>query len=842
MQRNIGSELVVALLVLAALLLALAFAIVLSTATRSVGPATPTHVPTALSSPRAIAATSASLSPAATVAETAATITTTPSATELQPATAATFASPSATASASPEPLATEEARIETPADFPPPSTADERTALAKTAAQEEPIGLTKEFDRVTSSPTGTASAVRDIRDTPARTRPATSIGATEEGLDVGLAPRETPAVITGTATPIRRTPVVKPKATDVPSPTATDRIVETATSVQRDVRVSPTALVKRTATATAIMPTATTMDVPSPTATEKIAETATSVERDIRASRTALAKRTATATSTSTATDVASPTATARIAETATSTERDIRASLTALLKRTATATASATATTTDVPSPTATAKLAATATSVERDTRVRRTALLKRTATTTATSTATDVASPTATDRIAETATSVERDTLAGRTALVKPTATATSISTATDVASPTATDKIVESATSVKRDIRASRTALVKRTATATATATATTTDVPSPTATARIAETATSVERDTRVRPTALVKRTAIATVTASATSTTTDVLSPTATEKIAATATREERDTRASRTALVKQTATATLDMFVATGIFETVTGVPVIATKDIPASRALTPMATKTVSVEETERASQTGEAADLVYQPTVTPTVQASATASMLPLVYSRLVPTPTALGLVPVTQMESCDAAIGWAPYQVAEGDNLLAIAESIGTSIVEIQKGNCFEPIRGVLAGETLLLPAIPSLPPATTVPVFPDASDPPTVIGCESESSRIVSPVAMQEIRGIIQVIGSVNLPENSKFRLDVRPAWSDKYSQYIEGFASVTNDVIGLINSEVFGIGLHRLRLSIVDEYGAMSKGAICDVPIVFAMP
>ncbi|MCY4070030.1 MAG: hypothetical protein OXG60_01905, partial [Chloroflexi bacterium] len=302
---------------------------------------------------------------------------------------------------------------------------------------------------------------------------------------------------------------------------------------------------------------------------------------------------------------------------------------------------------------------------------------------------------------------------------------------------------------------------------------------------------------------------------------------TDVPSPTATDEVA-------------------ETATATPDMFVATGISETAAGVPVIATKILPVSRALTPTAderstisataTRTVSARDTETA------VGPVYQPTATPTLRASPTASMLPLVYSRLVPTPTAHGFAPVAQIELCEVTIDWEPYQVAKGDNLLAIAESIGTSIVEIQKGNCFEPIRGVLAGETLLLPAIPSLPPATTVPVFPDASVPPKVNGCESESSRILSPVALQEIRGIIQVIGSVNLPEDSEFRLDVRPAWSEKYSQYIRGYDSITNDVIGLINSEVFGIGLHRLRLSIVDENGAMSKDAICDIPVVFAAP
>ncbi|MCY4536761.1 MAG: hypothetical protein OXE52_00880, partial [Chloroflexi bacterium] len=327
MQRNIGNELVVALFALAALLFALAFAIILSTATRGVSPPGPTDVPTALSSPTATAETSTPLSPAATVAETAATITITPSATDLPPGTETMFASPSAaasaTASASPMLLfATDEARVETPDDSSPPSTVEKRTALAKTSTQEEPIAPTKELDSVSTSPIETASAVHDKRDTPSRTPPATGIGVTEEVLDVQLTPFETPgapalAEITGTASPIRRTPVVRAMATDVASPTATDEIAETATSEARDVRADRTALAKRTPTATA---SSTTTDVASPTATDEIAETAASVERDIRADRTALVKRTATATASSTTTDVASPTVTDEIAETATS------------------------------------------------------------------------------------------------------------------------------------------------------------------------------------------------------------------------------------------------------------------------------------------------------------------------------------------------------------------------------------------------------------------------------------------------------------------------------------------------------------------------------------------
>lgn len=216
-----------------------------------------------------------------------------------------------------------------------------------------------------------------------------------------------------------------------------------------------------------------------------------------------------------------------------------------------------------------------------------------------------------------------------------------------------------------------------------------------------------------------------------------------------------------------------------------------------------------------------------------------LTSTPVPSATASALPLVYSRLVPTPTAFGVAPAQPGGNCQVAQGWLPYQVVEGDTLLAIAEGAQSSIGELQKGNCFEAIRGALVGETLYLPVLPGLPPATKMPIFPDSSAPPEVIGCESAAARIDSPVALQEIRGIIQVVGSIILPEDARYWLEVRPAWSEQFIPYIEGDEDPSSDVIALINSEVFGIGLHRLRLRIVHEDGAQSRSAICDIPVIF---
>ena len=446
--------------------------------------------------------------------------------------------------------------------------------------------------------------------------------------------------------------------------------------------------------------------------------------------------------------------------------------------------------------------------------------------------------------------TATSVESEIQASRTALVKRTATATptALPFTTELPSPTATDDTVEPTETSQRDIRASRTPLVKRTATASPTKT----KVPLSTATDEVSRTAASVEREIRVSRTALAKRTTTSTISA-ATAASTAEASPTPGD-----ATKGVPPTTIGRTAVVEvpsQTpaeigaAFETAEKSVTAGVPETVTKIPVTVTKSLPASSGLTPtaderateaaIATKAVSMDQTATRSTNVTEIDPVQQPTATPTIQPSATASMLPFVYSRLVPTPTAVGFVRAIEPETCEVAADWQSYQVAVGDTLLAIAESINISLVEIQEGNCFEPIRGVLAGESLLLPATPSVPPATAIPVYPNDNEPPEVIGCDTEAAQIISPVAMQEIRGIIEVIGSVGLHETSLYRLDIRPAWSDKYFEYLEGYESVSSDVLGLLNSEVFGIGLHRLRISIVDRAGQPSTDAYCDIPVLF---
>ena len=115
-------------------------------------------------------------------------------------------------------------------------------------------------------------------------------------------------------------------------------------------------------------------------------------------------------------------------------------------------------------------------------------------------------------------------------------------------------------------------------------------------------------------------------------------------------------------------------------------------------------------------------------------------------------------------------------------------------------------------------------------------------FPGDGEEIAAIGCESPSVQITSPQPLQEISGIFELYGNVNLGEASHYRVEVRPAWSDKYWLYIKTAQPVNDSVITLINSEVFGIGLHYVRLSLIDDNDLSQARLSCDIPIVFLQP
>ena len=98
------------------------------------------------------------------------------------------------------------------------------------------------------------------------------------------------------------------------------------------------------------------------------------------------------------------------------------------------------------------------------------------------------------------------------------------------------------------------------------------------------------------------------------------------------------------------------------------------------------------------------------------------------------------------------------------------------------------------------------------------------------------------ATISSPESLADVSGIFGIFGSVSIPDGGAYRIAIQPAWSGEYHLYLALESTLDRELLGLINAEIFGIGLHRLRLTVVDSSGEMVDGGLCDIPLVFSSP
>ena len=285
---------------------------------------------------------------------------------------------------------------------------------------------------------------------------------------------------------------------------------------------------------------------------------------------------------------------------------------------------------------------------------------------------------------------------------------------------------------------------------------------------------------------------------------------------------------------------VGKTATARLATATATATISatrTPTGLP--STKEIdPQMPTETPSTTDTATVLPATTAYATASAT-LSWSPTPSPTLTITPTETPLPFYFAYLIPTPTAYGSIEDAFRIDCEVEQGWLSYEVQEGDSLLAMALATDSSLIELRDGNCFEPIRGIFAGEKLLVPQLPESPVERPVPTFFTDEEVSPVVGCDHSSVKIFAPQPLAQVEAIFALIGNALIPEGGSYHIALKPGWSDVYYPYLESDQTVRNDVIGLINAEIFGAGSHRIRLMITDSKGDIIEGGICDIPVVF---
>lgn len=129
-------------------------------------------------------------------------------------------------------------------------------------------------------------------------------------------------------------------------------------------------------------------------------------------------------------------------------------------------------------------------------------------------------------------------------------------------------------------------------------------------------------------------------------------------------------------------------------------------------------------------------------------------------------------------------------------------------------------------------------TFLVPQFPASPQATAIPtislleqeaiqgltVEPQVT--PNGAGCLNESATISSPISGEEIRGLVEVRGTADIPNFAFYKIEIRPAEPSSVWQVITaGTETLSDEVLGMWDTSLVENGVYLLQLVVTDTAG-----------------
>jgi hypothetical protein len=140
-------------------------------------------------------------------------------------------------------------------------------------------------------------------------------------------------------------------------------------------------------------------------------------------------------------------------------------------------------------------------------------------------------------------------------------------------------------------------------------------------------------------------------------------------------------------------------------------------------------------------------------------------------------------------------------------------------------------------------------TFLVPQFPASPQATAIPTIsllePDAVQDSTVepqgtpsgAGCLNEGATISSPISGEEIRGLVEVRGTADIPNFAFYKIEIRPSEPNSVWQVITaGTDTLTEEMLGMWDTSLVENGVYLLQLVVTDTAG--NAPLPCTVEIV----
>ena len=118
-------------------------------------------------------------------------------------------------------------------------------------------------------------------------------------------------------------------------------------------------------------------------------------------------------------------------------------------------------------------------------------------------------------------------------------------------------------------------------------------------------------------------------------------------------------------------------------------------------------------------------------------------------------------------------------------------------------------------------------------------ATAIALTPrPTAAPEAANGCAAASLNLVAPRAGQEVRGSVEIRGTVNIPDFGFYKYEVAPSGSEAWSTIAAGRETAINGLLGQWDTTALPAGEYRLRLVVTDNQGRSRPACVITVRVV----
>lgn len=104
--------------------------------------------------------------------------------------------------------------------------------------------------------------------------------------------------------------------------------------------------------------------------------------------------------------------------------------------------------------------------------------------------------------------------------------------------------------------------------------------------------------------------------------------------------------------------------------------------------------------------------------------------------------------------------------------------------------------------------------------------------------PNAAGCTPGQLELTFPEAGDEIKGVVELTGTVNIPNFGFYKYEIAPSGSDSWATIAAGRVAVIQGSLGRWDTTALTPGDYQLRLVVVDNQGTILTPCIVPVQVI----